>query len=713
MGPLGGNHLGHSIAEVGRAERLCHEVVGATLLGLHSHLRLGMSSEDEHFRVTGGIVGAKPPQHLPPVHPGKPDVEHDRCGKDLACRLESGYAVGSADDIQAEFAKADLDEATHACRVFNDQDGVCHLVSIGRLCPYCRTFSLKTLDYAGLLHSPRCGNGECRFRGVAFKEKPANRCRLSTGERCRKWTRSSPGEQRKSPMEPFRVEPYSDFSEPGSRDAYQEAIDTVLSKLGGHVPLIINGKPVATDERIVSINPARPDVVVGTTGSASRAEAQLALDAATEAFAGWSRRPALERAEIIHRIGDLIAERKYDFSAWMTLEAGKNWVEAEADVAEAIDFCRYYAHEAIRMGEPVPVLEYPGEKNESFLLPIGVGVVIPPWNFPLAILVGMTMGPVAAGNTVVLKPASNTPLLGAHLMDIVAEAGLPDGVINFLPGPGADVGDFLVDHPATRFINFTGSKEVGLRIAQRSAAVHPEQQWMKRAFMEMGGKDGIVVDETADLDLAADSIVRSAYGYQGQKCSACSRAIVVDAVHDELLDRIVAMASALEMGPPIENKAVGPVISAEQHSAILAEIDRGKNEAQLVLGGQPVDMDGGYYIAPTIFSGVAPHHRLAQHEIFGPVLSVIRVADFDAALDVANGTEYGLTGGLVSSDPDRIARAKREFYVGNLYINRKITGALVGIQPFGGFKMSGSNAKAGGPDYLRLFMEMKTVAEKL
>ncbi len=514
-------------------------------------------------------------------------------------------------------------------------------------------------------------------------------------------------------VEPFRTEPYSDFSAAEPRAAYLEAIDTVTSKLGGHVPVIINGKPVATDDRIVSVDPAHPDVVVGTTGSASRAEAQLALDAAKAAFRGWSRRSAHERAEYVHRIGDLIAERKYEISAWMTLEAGKNWAESEADVAEAIDFCRYYAHQALRLAEPVPVVDYPGEINESFLIPMGVGVIIPPWNFPLAILVGMAVGPVAAGNTVVLKPASNTPVLGAHFMDIVAEAGLPDGVINFLPGPGSDVGDFLVDHPDTRFINFTGSKEVGLRIAQRAAVVHPGQQWMKRAFMEMGGKDGLVIDETADLALAADAVVRSAYGYQGQKCSACSRVIVVDEVHDELLDRVVAQAAALEMGPGTENKPVGPVISAAQHRSILDEIGKGRSEATLVLGGQAVDMDGGYYIEPTIFAGVSPQQRLAQHEIFGPVLSFIRVADFDEALDVANGTEYGLTGGLISSDLEHIERAKRELHVGNLYINRKITGALVGVQPFGGFKMSGSNSKAGGPDYLRLFMEMKTIAQAI
>jgi len=513
-------------------------------------------------------------------------------------------------------------------------------------------------------------------------------------------------------MEPFRTEPYSDFTDPGPQRAYLEAIETVVSKLGGHVPLVIGGKPVDTDDRIVSINPAKPAEVVGTTARASEAEAQLAIDASATAFPDWARRSAKERAELVHRIGDLIADRKLDMSAWMTLEAGKNWAEAEADVAEAIDFCHYYAHEAVRLDAPVAVHSHPGETNESFLIPIGPGVVIPPWNFPLAILVGMTVGPVAAGNTVVLKPASNTPLLGAHFMDIVAEAGVPDGVINFLPGSGGEVGDYLINHPVIRFINFTGSKEVGLRIAERAAAVRPGQRWLKRAYMEMGGKDGLIVDETADLDLAADALVKSAYGFQGQKCSACSRAIVVSDVHDDLLDRVVAKAAALEIGPGIENKAVGPLISEAQHTAVLREIDSGRSEADLVLGGEIVDMDGGYYIEPTIFAGVERQHRLAQHEIFGPVLSYMRVGDFDEAIDVANDTEYGLTGGIISTDSDRIDRARREFHVGNLYVNRKITGALVGVQPFGGLKMSGSNAKAGGPDYLRLFMEMKSVATR-
>jgi 1-pyrroline-5-carboxylate dehydrogenase len=478
-------------------------------------------------------------------------------------------------------------------------------------------------------------------------------------------------------------------------------------------PVIIAGEARETRATIESVNPARPETLVATAGSADAADAAAAVDAAWEAFAGWSGTPAAERAEIVHRIGDVMAERLFEFAAWMTIEAGKNYAESEADTAEAIDFCRYYAHQAIEMAEPVPVHDYPGETNVSFLRPLGAGVVIPPWNFPLAILAGMTVGPVAAGNTVVLKPASNTPMIGAMFMDAVQSAGVPPGVINFLPGGGGTIGDALVDNPRTRFINFTGSKEVGLRIAERAAAVHPGQRWMKRAYMEMGGKDGLIVDETADLDAAAADAVRSAYGFQGQKCSACSRLIVVEAVYDDVLDRVLDSTGKLSVGDPIANHAVGPVISAAQHSSILEEIESGKSEASLVAGGGALDIDGGYYIEPTIFADVSPNSRLAQHEIFGPVLSVIKAADFDDALTIANGTEFGLTGGLYSTSEENISRAERDFNVGNLYINRKITGALVGIQPFGGFNMSGSNAKAGGPDYLRLFMEMKSVTRRL
>ena len=514
-------------------------------------------------------------------------------------------------------------------------------------------------------------------------------------------------------LDAFRTEPYSNFDEPAARVGYELGLAGVGSQLGGHAPVVIDGREVATSSASESVNPAQPDQVVGTAAVADGDLADKAMDSAWGAYPEWSSLRAEKRAEIVHRIGDLMAARKYELAAWQTYEAGKNWAEAEADVAEAIDFCRYYAHQAVAMAEPLAVHGYPGETNESRLQAVGAGVVIAPWNFPLAILVGMTVGPVAAGNTVVVKPASNTPMIGWGFIQIAAEAGVPPGVINYLPGPGSVIGDRLVDNPNTRFVNFTGSKEVGLEVARRAALVQPGQRWMKRVYLEMGGKDALIVDETADLERAADDVVRSAYGFQGQKCSACSRLIAVSEIYDDLLDLVIERTSALQSGPPADNHPVGPVISAAQHHAVSAEVDSGRSEADLVLGGGSVDRDGGYYLEPTIFAAVTPNARLAQHEIFGPVLSVIRAADFDDALAIANSTEFGLTGGLHSSSRERIDRAKRDFHVGNLYINRKITGALVGVQPFGGFNMSGSNAKAGGPDYLRLFMEMKSVTERL
>lgn len=511
---------------------------------------------------------------------------------------------------------------------------------------------------------------------------------------------------------PYFPEAYSDFTDPAKKAAYELALAGVRSRFGTGYGLVIDGEWVQTGTTISSLNPARPSEVVGTVAAGGVAEAERALQAAWAAFPGWAARPAVERARIGVRLAAIMRRNKYELAAIETLEAGKNWLEAEADVAEAIDFVEYYAHQAVRLAEPLEVVQIPGEENESHLIPIGAGVAIPPWNFPGAILIGMAMGPVLAGNTIVVKPASNTPIIGARFMEMVAEAGLPPGVINYVPGSGAAIGDYLVDHPLTRFINFTGSKEIGLRIAERSAKVVPGQKWLKRAFMEMGGKDAMIVDETADLKAAAADAVRSAFGFQGQKCSAASRLILVSEVYDEVLGQVVVGAGALKMGPPEENFAVGPVISAAQHRNILEEIDKGKREADLVLGGSAVDLDGGWYLQPTVFADVDPSARLAQHEIFGPVLSVLRARDFDHALEIANGTEFGLTGGVYSRDRSRIERARREFHVGNLYINRKITGALVGVQPFGGFNMSGSNSKAGGPDYLRLFMEMKTVAER-
>jgi len=511
---------------------------------------------------------------------------------------------------------------------------------------------------------------------------------------------------------PYHPEPYSDFTEPAKRAAYELALAGVAERFGAAYPLVIGGDAVETDATITSVNPARPDEVIGTIASGGTGEAGEALAAAWEAFPRWASLPAVDRARHGVKLAAIMRRNKYELSAIETYEAGKNWLEAEADVAEAIDFVDYYARQAVRLAEPLPVVPWPGEENESHLIPMGAGVAIPPWNFPLAILVGMAIGPVLAGNTLVLKPASNTPIIGARWMEMVAAAGFPAGVINYVPGSGGEIGDFLVDHPKTRFVNFTGSKEIGLRIAERSAKVHEGQKWLKRAFMEMGGKDAMIVDETADLKAAAADAVRSAFGFQGQKCSAASRLILIDSIHDEVLDMVVEGASALEIGPPKDDFAVGPVISATQHQSILGEIAKGTKEAKAVAGGAAVDRDGGWYLQPTVFAEVSPDARLAQHEIFGPVLSVIRAADFDEAIEIANGTEFGLTGGVYSRDRSRIERARRDFHVGNLYVNRKITGALVGVQPFGGFNMSGSNAKAGGPDYLRLFMEMKSVTER-
>jgi 1-pyrroline-5-carboxylate dehydrogenase len=514
-------------------------------------------------------------------------------------------------------------------------------------------------------------------------------------------------------LTPFKNEPLSDFSDPDRAAAYRLALAGVRRCLGKHKPLIIGGREVDTGKRIVSLNPAKPVEVVGTVAAAGAVQIDAAFEAAWRAFPQWAACPAAERAAVTIKLAAELRRRKLSLAAWETLEASKNWLEAEADVAEAIDFCEYYARQALDLARPVPINPWPGEINQSWLQPLGAGVVISPWNFPLAILVGMAMGPVAAGNTVVLKPSSNTPMTAAVFMEAVAAAGFPPGVINFLPATGGDVGDYLAGHPRVRFINFTGSKEVGLRIASRAAQVQPGQPWLKRAFLEMGGKDAIVVDETADLETAIAAVVQSAFGFQGQKCSAASRLIVTAEIYAAFLEKLVAATKALKVGPAEENYPVAAVISEEQHRKIMAEIEAGKAEAELLVGGKALDKDGGYYIEPTVFAEVAGNSRLGQYEIFGPVLSVIRARNFDEAVGLFNDTEYGLTGGLFSRSRERIERAKRDFEVGNLYINRGITGARVGVQPFGGFKMSGSNAKAGGPDYVRLFMEMKTVAEKL
>ncbi len=512
---------------------------------------------------------------------------------------------------------------------------------------------------------------------------------------------------------PFQNEPFLDFTQPAHIAGMEAALAQIRAEAAHTYPLIIGGEQIMTEATIASLNPARPSEVVGRVASASVAQAGQALEAATAAFAGWRAVPMADRVALVRRAADAIRQRRYAFTALLVLEVSKSWAEADADVAEAIDFAEYYAREALRLDAPAELVQMPGEHSVLRYVPLGAGVAIPPWNFPLAIMVGLTLAPVVVGNTIVLKPASTSPVVAAKFAQLLVEIGLPAGVVNFLPGPGGAIGDALVDSPLTRFIAFTGSKEVGLRIFERAAKHQPGQKWLKRTVLEMGGKDTIIVDETADLDAAAAGIVASAFGFQGQKCSACSRVVAVDAIYDTLLQKVVDRARTIVPGDPADGKtAMGAVIDAKAHDKITEYIALGAQEGRVVLGGAPVAGEG-YFIAPTIIADIAPDARLSQEEVFGPVLAFVRAADFDAALDVANNTEYGLTGGLFSADAARLARTREEFHVGNLYLNRKITGAMVGAHPFGGFNMSGTDSKAGGADYLLLFTQAKTIAEKL
>ncbi len=512
-------------------------------------------------------------------------------------------------------------------------------------------------------------------------------------------------------FEPYRNEPFADFSDPATLASFQRALAGVRAQLGRDYPLTIGGEQVVTGSFLESYDPARKDRLVGRVAKAGPREIERAMDAAWEAYADWSRWGMAERARPLVKLAAVMRRRREELAAWLVFEASKNYLEAIADVAEAIDFCEYYARTALPLAEPLPTYAHPGEENTTTFQPMGVGLVIPPWNFLLAILVGTAVGPVVVGNTVIIKPSPATPVIAAKFMELVAEAGFPAGVFNLLTGDDAVLGDALVDHPRTRFINFTGSVATGVRIFERSAKVHPGQHWLKRAFLEMGGKDALIVDASADVELAAASAVASAFGFQGQKCSAMSRLIVVDAVYDAVLERVKALTEALSVGPADDNHDVCAVINERQYVKILGYIEAGKNEARLLTGGGPAGGDG-WFIRPTVFADVPVGASIACDEIFGPVVSVLRARDFDHALEIANGSSYALTGGVISEDRRNLEKARREFQAGNLYLNRKITGALVGVQPFGGFKMSGSNTKAGGPDYLRNFMEMKTVTER-
>jgi 1-pyrroline-5-carboxylate dehydrogenase len=512
----------------------------------------------------------------------------------------------------------------------------------------------------------------------------------------------------------FRNEPLSDFKgNPEHFRRMKEAVEEVGKELGKEYDLVIGGERIKTREKLISYDPGEKDQVVGVISKGDAALADRAIRAAGEAFRSWSRTPVEARVKLLLQTGKILRERKYTYSAFLAYEVGKTWPEADADTAEAIDFCEFYSREMLRLGQPQPLTPVPGEKNYLRYIPLGVGVVIPPWNFPLAILAGMTLASIVAGNTVVMKPSSDSPTIAYKFLEVLEEAGIPPGVVNYFPCPGGSVGDVLVEHPRTRYIAFTGSKEVGLRINERAAKVAPGQVWVKRVIAEMGGKDSIIVDSEADLGAAVEGVVASAFGYQGQKCSACSRAIVVEAVYDAFLEKLQRRVEQIKVGSGVDPASyMGPVINAKAKKTILEYIELGKKEGRLVTGGVEVPAPGNY-LPPTVIADVPPKARLAQEEIFGPVLAVIEARDFDEALEIANNTEYGLTGAVYSGNRQKLEKAAEDFFVGNLYFNRKCTGALVGAHPFGGFNMSGTDSKAGGRDYLLLFTQAKVISEKI
>jgi 1-pyrroline-5-carboxylate dehydrogenase len=520
--------------------------------------------------------------------------------------------------------------------------------------------------------------------------------------------------QPRSPKGDFRNEPFTDFKSHENQRAMREALGHVAGLLGREYDLVIGGERFKTADKIRSINPARPAQVVGIHQKAGAEHAEQAMQAALTAFETWSRTTVEERTSLLLNAAEIIRQRKFEFCAWLTYEVGKNWAEADADVGETIDFLEFYAREALRLAAATTPIQYPGEKNELLYIPLGVGAVIPPWNFPFAIMAGMTVASIVTGNTVILKPSSDSPTIAAKFVEVLEEAGMPGGVVNFCPGSGGTFGNAIVEHPKTRFIAFTGSKAVGLDIHERAAKNKPGQIWIKRTILEMGGKDSIVVCADADLDAAVDGVVASAFGFSGQKCSACSRAIVEAPVYEIFVERVRERVAQWSVGDPAQNPSMGPVVNKGSYESILNYIETGKKEGRLVAGGKAVtNADGGYLIEPTVFADIAPDAVIAQEEIFGPVLAIIKVNSFEEGLAVANNTEYGLTGALYSDDRAKLEIARREFHVGNLYFNRKCTGAMVGAHPFGGFNMSGTDSKAGGPDYLFLFTQAKSVAEKV
>jgi 1-pyrroline-5-carboxylate dehydrogenase len=513
---------------------------------------------------------------------------------------------------------------------------------------------------------------------------------------------------------PFSNEPATDFRRAENARAMRQALEKVGRELGREYENVIGGHRIRSAEKLQSINPSHPEQLIGTFQKAGAEAADSAVNAALQAFESWKHTPVEQRAELLLRVARLLRQRKLEWAALMVYEVGKNWAEADADVAEAIDFAEFYAREALRLERAKPPVQLPGEHDELRYVPLGVGAVISPWNFPLAIMAGMTMAAIVCGNTVVLKPSGDAMTVAAQFFLALEECGLPDGVVNFVTGSGSSLGDALVKHPKTRFVAFTGSKEVGLQIHEQAAKPQPGQIWIKRTILEMGGKDAIVVDADSDLDQALDGVIASAFGFSGQKCSACSRAIVDERVYDKFVERLKDQTKRLTVSAAEENPSLGPVINESARKSILRYVEQALHEGgRLITGGRAVEGRLGYYIEPTIISEVKPGDTLEQKEVFGPVLAVIRCRDFNDGIRIANDTEFGLTGAVYTNSEERMDVARREFHVGNLYINRKCTGAMVGAHPFGGFNMSGTDSKAGGPDYLLLFTQAKSIARKL
>jgi 1-pyrroline-5-carboxylate dehydrogenase len=511
----------------------------------------------------------------------------------------------------------------------------------------------------------------------------------------------------------FTNERFTDFSKPENRAAMQAALEKVKSEFGREYPLIIGGERITTTEKTISTNPSHPDQVVGIFQKATVDHANRAVEEANKAFETWKHVPAQERVELLWRTGELLRKRKFEMAAWMVYEVGKNWAEADGDIAETIDFCEFYGREMLRFAGPQPLSPMRGEKNYLVYIPLGVGAIIPPWNFPAAIMAGLTLSSIVTGNTVVLKPSSDSPTTAYKFLEFLTQAGLPKGVVNFIVGPGGTTGEAIVRHPKTRYVSFTGSKEAGLRIQEVAAKPQPGQIWIKRTVLEMGGKDATIVDDEADLDAAVEGVAQAAFGYQGQKCSACSRAIVVQKVYDTFLDKLKSRVSKITVGPTEDPSVfMGPVINKAAMKSIQDYIEVGKKEGRLVTGGGPARGDG-FFLQPTVIADLSPKARISQEEIFGPVLSVIPAKDFDHALEIANDSEFGLTGAVYSKNPRKMEKAEENFHVGNLYLNRKCTGAMVGAHPFGGFNMSGTDSKTGGKDYLLLFLQAKSITEKV